>query len=277
MTTDQPGSVDFDLLADYAGGALDGTPDQARVAALVETDPAWAGALDELRTADALVRSDLAALGPVEPIPAEVAQQLQEALRSERATAPAPVTSLVQRRWRRARMIATGAIAAGLIAIAGMAGSSLLGVGTDGSSDSGITSGDARDREASGAEKAAPGAAENSDQLRGYPVPVAASGNDYTKENLSGVRRERNAAAADAPIQPPAGLGPLAAPGALAECLSAVDAVYPGTVTMADYARFEGAPAVIIAITTYRGETQVVVVGAECGRNGMDEKYHTSV
>ena len=33
--------VDWDLLADHLGGALQGTPEEARVAHLVATDPAW--------------------------------------------------------------------------------------------------------------------------------------------------------------------------------------------------------------------------------------------
>ncbi|MBM0228834.1 hypothetical protein JNW87_28395, partial [Micromonospora sp. ATA51] len=48
------------MLADYVGGALDGTPEQVRVARLVEEDPAWGGAYAALAPAVELVRADLA-------------------------------------------------------------------------------------------------------------------------------------------------------------------------------------------------------------------------
>ena len=48
MTGAEFDGVDLDLLADYVGGALDGTPDQERVAGLVSTDPAWRRAFEML-------------------------------------------------------------------------------------------------------------------------------------------------------------------------------------------------------------------------------------
>ena len=41
MTGAEFDGVDIDLLADYIGGALAGTPDESAVAALVADDPAW--------------------------------------------------------------------------------------------------------------------------------------------------------------------------------------------------------------------------------------------
>ncbi|MGH3738921.1 MAG: hypothetical protein ACRDT6_25480, partial [Micromonosporaceae bacterium] len=98
MTIDQPGGVDLDLLADYAGGALQGTPDQERVAALVDSDPSWAHAQQQLTAANTLVAADLAALGP-EPIPVDVAERIESALDNESGAGGAvrTVTSLDQR------------------------------------------------------------------------------------------------------------------------------------------------------------------------------------
>ncbi|MFI7574450.1 hypothetical protein [Micromonospora sp. NPDC049497] len=63
MTTGEFREVDHDLLADYVGGALDGTPDEATVARLVDEVPAWAEAYALLAPAVADVRADLAAWG----------------------------------------------------------------------------------------------------------------------------------------------------------------------------------------------------------------------
>ncbi|MGH3715449.1 MAG: hypothetical protein ACRDT4_18600 [Micromonosporaceae bacterium] len=277
MTIDQPGAVDIDLLADYAGGALEGTPDQARVAAYLQTDPAWRQAFEELRTAEELVRADLAALPPAEPIPADVASRLEQSLRHDTA---APVVSLEQRRRKRYRVAAASAVAAGLVTIAGFGGYTVLNLG--GVQDARTGSGADQSQEDSGAAPgiaSGPGGERDSKEKyqRGYPVPVSASGTDYNRENLSGVRHRSDAAAADAPVQPPAGLERLATPDQLQGCLDQVAAVHPGTVTMADYARFDGVPAVVIAISGTGAERKVVVVGAECGQSGTDEIYHARV
>jgi hypothetical protein len=75
--------VDIDLLADYVGGALDGTPDEAVVAARIADDPAWHAAYDELSVSMASVGAGLGALGAVaEPMPAELVARLDAAFAS---------------------------------------------------------------------------------------------------------------------------------------------------------------------------------------------------
>jgi hypothetical protein len=75
--------VDFDLLADYVGGALTGTLDEAAVAARIAGDPAWQRAHDELAGAMAAVGAELSALGAVsEPMPAELVVRLDIAFAS---------------------------------------------------------------------------------------------------------------------------------------------------------------------------------------------------
>src|SRR4051812_15347174 len=71
--------VDIDLLADYVGGALDGTPEAERVAALIATDEGWQEAYELLAPEMATVGALLGDL-PVEPMPADVAARIDAAL-----------------------------------------------------------------------------------------------------------------------------------------------------------------------------------------------------
>ncbi|MEV4821603.1 hypothetical protein [Micromonospora sp. NPDC049274] len=81
MTTEGFREVDTDLLADYLGGALDGTPQQAEVARLVDTDPGWAEAYALLAPAVTQVRADLARWAEPSPeLPSAVAERIAAAL-----------------------------------------------------------------------------------------------------------------------------------------------------------------------------------------------------
>ncbi|MER7440241.1 hypothetical protein [Micromonospora avicenniae] len=81
MTVGRFREVDHDLLADYLGGALDGTPEQAVVARLVAEDAAWAEAYAELAPAVAAVEGDLARWGePAAEVPVDVADRIVTAL-----------------------------------------------------------------------------------------------------------------------------------------------------------------------------------------------------
>ncbi|MEU6072594.1 hypothetical protein [Micromonospora sp. NPDC047074] len=86
--------VDHDLLADYLGGALDGTPDEVLVARLVDEDPAWAQAHALLAPALAGVHADLADWGaPSVEMPADVADRIVSALAHATEVADGPVAS----------------------------------------------------------------------------------------------------------------------------------------------------------------------------------------
>ncbi|MGY0006842.1 hypothetical protein [Micromonospora sp. I033] len=93
MTSREFSEVDHDLLADYLGGALDGTPEQATVARLVEQDPAWGEAYAALARAVELVHADLAdwAAEPAPELPATVADRITAALTG---AGPAPTGDL---------------------------------------------------------------------------------------------------------------------------------------------------------------------------------------
>ncbi|MEV6374185.1 hypothetical protein [Micromonospora musae] len=81
MTVGRFREVDHDLLADYLGGALDGTPEQVVVARLVAEDAAWAEAYALLAPAVAAVEGDLARWGePVAEMPPEVVERITGAL-----------------------------------------------------------------------------------------------------------------------------------------------------------------------------------------------------
>ena len=67
MTGREFREVDHDLLADYVGGALDGTPERDRVARLVAEDAAWADAHATLAPAMARVHDELTGWGAAAP------------------------------------------------------------------------------------------------------------------------------------------------------------------------------------------------------------------
>ncbi|MEE6258461.1 hypothetical protein [Plantactinospora sonchi] len=94
MTGGQFREVDLDLLADYVGGALDGTPDEAEVSRLVTQSPDWAAAYAALTGGLDGVRHDLAALATAaEPMPAAVVDRLDLVLGRAALAGPAAQVS----------------------------------------------------------------------------------------------------------------------------------------------------------------------------------------
>lgn len=280
-------AVDLDLLADYVGGALDGTPEHDRVARLVADDPAWRSAAADLSAALLLVDADLAALAAVaEPMPDDVAARFDTLLASpEFAAAPAPPPRVAvgertldrdarggrpaRRGWR--RWAAPVAVAVGALALAGI----VLPLGplakTVQEAATGLSAEDA------GAPQVPPAA-----QADGS-VAVATSGTDYRREMLSRpdlftqkiAPSSEAARTGDNTMSATAGLDRLTySPTAFAGCLDAIRAALPGTVTGADFARFEGRPAVIVTVDTAGGGWWFVA-GPQCGENGADELFRS--
>jgi hypothetical protein len=71
-------------------------------------------------------------------------------------------------------------------------------------------------------------------------------------------------------------------PAAQAACLNAITAEYGGRVSVVDFARFEGSPALVVVIDGARiaaGKRLVVVVGPTCGTGNAiaDERYRTTI
>jgi hypothetical protein len=198
--------VDIDLLADYVGGALDGTPDEAVVAALITEDTAWREAHALLTAGAATVTGQLQALGSApEPMPAEVLARLDAALLEAAIRPPsddatigpavmepgtdgaAPARHLVAvpsgsrgRRARRLRWAAPVGIAAGVLAFVGFAFQQQFAGGA--SEDRAVTA----DTAGSAAEQPRPQAAAAGEELAlpGGSVPISESGTAYRRENL---------------------------------------------------------------------------------------------
>jgi hypothetical protein len=135
-----------------------------------------------------------------------------------------------------------------------------------------------------------PGAPERArdDSLRPGPAwphtgPVlVASGTDYTVATLAQLSRAAALVTADpdvpriadrrlvlpAPLRD-AAEQKVADPSELTECLAAVTATYQGVPSVVDYARFGGAPALVIVLWN-RPVTTVVAVGPDCGSRDLD-------
>jgi hypothetical protein len=299
------------LLADYVGGALDGTPDEAAVAALVESDPDWAAALEDMLTALAAVDADLAAYAAIsEPMPADLTARLEAALAAaaERTAEPDhgggrttdPVTvgrsrgrltvvptdrpaGARRRRWR--TWAAGVGAAAALIACAGVS------INWYGQQRSGTTSADT----AAAGNAAAPERAGSAADTAG--MAVTASGRTYTRFSLTESVTPLLSPGTKSAPQPAAPSGdrnraetgsttlaaPLArlqAPAALDSCLAAVALAHGRgalTIQSVDYGTFERSPAVIVFFTDPAGERWAWASGPNCGVAGPDTLYRTRV
>jgi hypothetical protein len=268
--------VDIDLLADYIGGALDGTPQEQQVRELISTDPAWRRAAAELSLALDAVATDLAvtALAP-EPMPADLIARFDELLAGPEFTVTAVpaaragtgervVPRAKARRRRLARWSGPIAIAAGIVAVVGgVVGGVVL---TGRSNESEQTS-------------SAPASAELRDAASA--PPTVASGGNFTREQISNMPASRTLQStpqtgAEPGVQVdstiPAELTSVSAGDRLARCLELVTAQLPGAVQLVDFARFENQPALIITIKAADG-TWAFVAGADCGAPQTDELY----
>jgi hypothetical protein len=298
------GGVDLDRLADYIGGALDGTPTEAAVAHLVATDPQWTRAHAALVTADAFVRADLAHLaGEPEPMPDDVVARLSAALAAEPPSDSRPQLSVLpggraartpppaRRRWRTAIGVAAAMVVLGL-GVMNLAPRLTGSRAADESHSSAGRSVTAPTPSPSGTDAASTYAA----------ADVNASGSDYNADTLATLgstsiserggnppKSNSGPNVLDAPSQPsalpirvPDALRPLTEPNARAACLKAIVAQYGGTATLLDYARYQGSPALIVLLEGARGATgrkRVVAVGPRCGAGGAvtDQRYSAPV
>lgn len=261
--------VDLDRLADFVGGALDGTPDAEAVRELVSTDDTWASAYASLVAADALVLRDLRSYGaqPAPPVPPEIARRLDLAL-AEVAAPLATVHRLdVRRRWRKVAVGASAAAAAVVVVALAAVGvlHGLSGVSTDNAGSSAIAPQD-------GALKAA-----------GAPPQVLTTGRDYSAATVGEVGQPSMASGGEGLAGPDANgddlAGPLdrlTDPTAREACISAIVGEYGGQVSLVDFARFNGAPSMVAVVS---GSSRapagrwIVVVGPACGSGSVDERY----
>jgi hypothetical protein len=290
------GQVDLDLLADYVGGALAGTPQQAEVERLVAEDPEWGTAYQRLSASSALIGQQLAALGAVdEPMPADVATRLDEALTGARAPLYAipgdGVEAPTVARRRRARWLAPVAAAAGVLAFVGVGAALLQQQGHSASDKSASTAaGEAAVPDSGGVGTAqSPGFRANEQSGQ-----ATASGTDYqpatvvtavTRRLIAGPAVVGDGGATAKTSQPQALSSDDAVPlelrrfttgDALRECLDAIEAEHgrsPTSFQVVDLARFAGSPAVVVALTGSDGQRWVWVSGPDCGTTGADTRF----
>ncbi|MEU4557321.1 hypothetical protein AB0F72_02965 [Actinoplanes sp. NPDC023936] len=281
--------VDLDLLADYIGGALIGTPDDERIGALVAEDPVWREAYQRLAPGMATVGATLRDL-PVEPMPGDLAARLDslfvpapvavpdssvtdsDAVGESSNSVPAKVVDLAEaqreraagaRPRRRVRWVAPISVAAGVVIVAGFGLSQLAG---DDATDSGAS------------ESTAGGAV----PMIAMAPEIMQSGFDYDATTLSsppatigGSRTAQSAEASahnDGLSAPDSGLSRLLDPGLLADCLEAITRENAGgelSVSSVDYASYTGVPALIVRFTAVNGGW-AWAVGADCGTPGGD-------
>ncbi|MEU4566116.1 hypothetical protein [Micromonospora sp. NPDC023956] len=315
MTAGRFGEVDLDLLADYVGGALNGTPDEPTVARLVAEDPAWARAHDELAAATARVGTALAAWGASTPaMPETVAERLTAVLAGAGPAAPAtvpvqasPSTAVLdsasaggssrtvavvgasprpdgpgrnRRRW--SRRTAPVLVAAAAMVAVGFGVTQLVVAGA-GQRDAGSA------QENAAAGDAPPG---------GFRLTTAPTrtGTSYTPDTVGKTSVGPGLLSTDGasptgqrdPESEPrrsatdTGLDRLTARAALDTCLTAVGAAHGRgriTVDRVEYAAFQGAPALVVGLLDAGGERWVVVTGPECGvpGSGADTRYRARV
>lgn len=315
MTADRFQEVDRELLADYVGGALDGTPDEVTVARLIAERPSWRAAHDELVEATQLVQTMLAEWGSVvEPIPPDVADRVHAALAAEplpqptpdpaispdlaTVAAPVPLAAARTRRDRRRRWQRYAApitVAAAAVAFAGLGVGQLLGAGS--ADDASTTAGSASD-DAGSAESQQSAETRQEDQpgtMMDASAPrLLASGTDYQRATIvpmfeavgrGGVDGGQPAAGEDTVLQEsPAStaLARLADPAALADCVAAVTAEHGNGVLgvdLVDFAAFEGEPALVLSFSDSFGASWIWVSGTGCGTPvaGADTRYSAQV
>ncbi len=138
-------------------------------------------------------------------------------------------------------------------------------------------------------------APENTDALASVPgLTVQHTGTNYSAQTLPGVGvgpagavpgptrtqssgQSNKADSGAAPQAPDAiGLQRLDDNAALQQCLDTIRSRYGGEPALVDYARWQGAPALVVVLSL-GGVRRIVVVGPSCGLpdGGTDERYST--
>ena len=274
---------ELEQLADYSVGALAG-PEAERIAELVRTDDRWATAHADLVAAEPLVRTALhdVATAP-SPMPTEVAARLGAAL-----AGAATFHHKTARRAARApalRPPVLARVAAGVLALVALGGVAVAagdllartGEPMYAAEDAGSQpDGDAGNAPVLAPSAPPPGATEGFGFVAGTAIIV--SGTNYTVENLAELvqqpllddARTMSSATAELGADVADPLAKLATADPLSQCLAAVRLVHPGEVTAVDFARFNGAPALVVWIRQGSLST-VVAVGPRCGQPTADE------
>ena len=159
--------------------------------------------------------------------------------------------------------------------------------------DGTTTAGPGFNREETSDQAAAPGAPTAPTAAFAGTPSFVVSGSDYRPETLPQLARmpffagappsdtgQKEASADEVPQMirkaAPGALSRLTDPVALRTCLDGIGAAHPGSVTLVDYARFRGEPALVVLVRQGTAST-VVAVGPACGLAGTDEKAFAPV
>lgn len=312
MTAGRFSKVDHDLLADYIGRALDGTPDEVAVARLIDEDPAWARAHAALAPAMMEVQADLAGWGEqCTAMPAAVADRIAAALSGAGPAVPSsvpaqpaggsqrrpsvprsgvdrdPTATSARRRRRWSRLAGPIAVAAASVAAVGFGVVQLVTTEKEGG-----VAGTALSGRADGARATGPAVTTR----LSTDTTTSRSGIDYNPQTLDRAAVQAGPASATRPapgLQPetdPRGirlpladaLDRLTDQAALTRCLHEITVEHGGgplTVNLVDYATFQGEPALVVDFVDVTGTHWVWVAGAECGVPGSDAdtRYRTRV
>jgi negative regulator of sigma E activity len=305
---------DLDQLADYAAGLLDDAR-SAELAAVLESDPAAAQLYAALGHADDLVRAELREL-PAITMPADVIARLDAALAAEAApavsevgavpvvaapsdetvAARAAVTAIGERErpgaetsqgnvvpLRRRRWLnGAGAVAAGVAVLAGAAvGLNHLNAANPQRDSSTAAAGSApRNAPQNTKSGFVAGAEAGHGKSGGIGSRLTASGTDYRQASLATQVRALSRSDLQTytltPSSAPSALQRVAA-GGLTACLDALGISGDVAGLTVDYARFDGNPALVVAMPAADG-IAVTVAGPDCGKDGTaDLKLRTTV
>lgn len=280
MTGAEFQGVDVDLLADYIGGALVGTPDESVVATLIADDAAWRSAYESLGRDMAVVGAELGRFEP-EPMPDDVAARLEAAFA---VAGTKPQLTLIRgddaprvREKRKLRWVTPIAIAAGVVAFVGFGLDYLAGLegGAKDSASSSSAGGEAAQSRQDNSEQAPaiagaepkrpePYAAQtNPDTGKAASPQLLATGMDYTKATLAEPAPPLSASDAS---QPAGALERLSASATLRQCLDKIAEENGGPITTetVDYAKFDGKPAIVVRFTASNG-SWAWASGPACG------------
>ncbi|NUR51628.1 MAG: hypothetical protein HOV71_26185 [Hamadaea sp.] len=280
---------DLDLLADYVGGALDGTPEADQVSERIRTDITWAAAHAELIAATDDVQGRLRGLAAEpETMPDDVWGRLEAALLAAPpigAPDPTAPTRPIDNRpadnraadnrpggraGSRRRRWAPVLVGIVILAALGL-GISALRPLTDSATDSG------GGNEVASAPNSATIATARFATGRDYSATTLVLATDFGNANTLSSRSaasggdQEKASSAPAPFSSfaspvPDQLSRLLDEGTLSRCLTLLRGTgLPGDVVGVDYARYAGSAALIVVTRTADDARWVAVAGPDCG------------
>jgi hypothetical protein len=286
--------LDLDALADVLAEEGSG----AALPEHLQTCATCVAELDALRSAVEQVRSDLGALPPVPPVPADLDERFRAAIAATPAGTPAGTlagttvlpaaqpASLEEARSRRGRWMAVGGgLAAAAVLVVG--GGLLLNRGATDSSSNATA---ARSRPSGQFPISSTGTDYRSNASLQAALPSLLASQRTATDSQTGSEKSPlsespsrvptpSGGSAAGPMTAQSGVDPLAGlrtPQGLASCLAALsDPKDPGLPLALDYALYKGAPALIVVLPSAKAsKVDIWVVGAGCTQQDAQLKLY---